>query len=90
VFDDGFNSMQILSYQNTDSGGTARLVTTAKIGPDINDDKIKEDSVSKKTNEIKDFLLKIDGVQEVDVSFFPFWVTAGPSVDKINIEKVGF
>jgi hypothetical protein len=90
VFDDGFKSVQVLSYQNTDSGGTARLVTVAKIGPDINDEKIKQDAVGKKANEIKDFLLKIDGVQDVDVSFFPFWITTGPATEKTTIEKIGF
>lgn len=90
VFDDGFNSVQILSYQNTENGGSARLVTTAKIGPAINDQKLKEEVLGKKQNEIKEQLEKISGVDEVSVKFFPFWVSKINDVNRITIEKSGF
>lgn len=90
VFDDGFNSMQILSYQNTDTGGTARFVTTAKIGPAINDQELKEDAKGKKQNEIKEQLEKINGIDSVEVNFFPFWLSSIDDENRITIIKSGF
>lgn len=89
VFDNGYNNVQILSFQSTETGGTARLVATAKIGPAIDDDKLKEEVVGKKKNEVKDMVEKISGVEKVEVNYFPFWVSTAPE-GKIIIEKNGF
>lgn len=90
VFDNGFKGVQILSYQNTDNGGSARLVTTAKIGPAINDQELKEKAKGKKQNEIKDELEKISGVERVEVKFFPPWLSVVDDESRITIEKSGF
>lgn len=90
VFDDGFNGFQLLSYQATDNGGSARLVTTAKIGPAINDEKLKEEARGKKQNEIKEQLEKINGIDNVEVEFFPFWLSSIDDTNRITIEKSGF
>lgn len=89
VFDNGYNDVQVLSFQATPTGGTVRLVTTAKIGPEINDDQLKSEMVGLKKNEIKDMVEKIPGVEKVDVNYFPFWVTTAPE-GKIFIIKNGF
>ncbi|MDR1197336.1 MAG: hypothetical protein LBL08_03660 [Candidatus Nomurabacteria bacterium] len=90
IFDNGYGGLQILSFQYGDNGGTARLVATAKVGPNLDDAKIKEEAVGKKKNEVKELLEKTDGVDSVEVNYFPFWVTVAPSIDKIKVEKVGF
>jgi len=90
VFDNGFKFLQVLSYQNTDTGGSARLVTTAKIGPAINDEQVKQDALGKKQNEIKEKLEKITGVESAEVSFFPFWLSSIDDINRITIEKTGF
>lgn len=89
VFDNGYSNVQVLSFQSTEVGGTARLVATAKIGPAIDDDKLKEEVVGKKKNEVKDMVEKISGVEKVEVNYFPFWVSTAPE-GKIIIEKNGF
>jgi hypothetical protein len=89
VFDDGFNNVQILSFNATDSGGTARLVTTAKVGPKLDENQIKQQAVGKKTHEITAQVEKIDGVDNVKVDFFPFWVSTAPEASRIKIIKNG-
>ncbi|MDR3125708.1 MAG: hypothetical protein LBU20_01375 [Candidatus Nomurabacteria bacterium] len=89
VFDNGYNQVQVLSFQATPTGGTARLVTTAKIGPAIDDEKLKSETAGMKKNEVKQMIEKISGVEKVEVSYFPFWVTKAPE-GKITIVKNGF
>jgi hypothetical protein len=89
VFDNGYNNVQVLSFQATSTGGTARLVTTAKIGPAIDDEKLKSEMIGKKKNEVKQMIEKISGVEKVEVSYFPFWVLTAPE-GKITIKKNGF
>jgi cytoskeletal protein RodZ len=91
VFDDGFDGVKLLSFNKGDDKNqpTMRLVTTAKVGPKIDEDKIKEEAVGKKAHEISSNIEKIDGIENVKVDFFPFWISAGPSPDRIYIVKNG-
>ena len=89
VFDNGFSEVEVLSFQSTQTGGTARLVTTAKIGPEIKDEQLKNDIVGLKKNEVKEKIEKISGVEKVEVNYFPFWISRAPE-GKIVIEKNGF
>jgi hypothetical protein len=70
-----------------ESGFTANIVATAKIGPKIEDSVVKESSKGKRYGEIQSSLEAIQGVDSVDVKFSPFWVTTAPNdVKKINVE----
>jgi hypothetical protein len=89
VFDNGYKNVQVLSFQSTTTGGTARLVTTAKIGPAIDDNKLKAEATGLKKNEVKQMVEKISGVEKVEVTYFPFWVSRAPE-GKITIIKNGF
>ncbi|MDR2524469.1 MAG: hypothetical protein LBC95_02960 [Candidatus Nomurabacteria bacterium] len=89
VFDDGFSGVQILSYNMVDGGAMARLVTNAKVGPKLDEDKIREQAVGKKSHEIISQVEKIAGVDDVKIDFFPFWVSTAPEADKIKIVKNG-
>jgi hypothetical protein len=91
VFDNGYNAVQLLSYNQGGNGNpaTMRLVTTAKVGPNINEDKLREDAVGKKANEISSAIKRIDGVEDVQVDFFPFWVNVAPEPNRIYIVKNG-
>ena len=90
VFDNGYSAVQLLSYNKGENNtATMRLTTTAKIGPKIDEEQIKNDAVGKKANEISSSIKKIDGVEEVTVDFFPFWVTVAPEADRIHIVKSG-
>lgn len=66
---------------------TANIVANAKIGPKINDDKIKDLAKGKRYGEIQASIEAIPGVDNVDVKFSPFWVSSAPNdVKKIKVE----
>jgi len=87
IFDNGFRELMILSFNQADGDKTAsiRMVTTAKVGPKIDEEEVKEQAVGRKSSEISEAIKKIDGVQDVRVELFPFWLSTAPSVDRIKV-----
>lgn len=68
-----------------------RYVVTAtangKIGPKIDEKVVKEFARGKKSGEIKLYVEAINGVENADVTFTPFWVTSAPSdSNKIKVQ----
>lgn len=81
---DGANFQQVTKAAD---GAKAALVATAQVGPAINDDQVKKEAAGKKLGDVQQQLLTIQGVQNVDVKFFPFWVTTVPNnVHQISIQ----
>jgi hypothetical protein len=56
-----------------------KIESIAVVGPDIKLDEAKTKIIGKKKSEILDYFRAIKGVQEVDVSFAPFFVSKAPS-----------
>jgi hypothetical protein len=70
-----------------ESGFTANIVATAKIGPKIEDSVVKDSAKGKRYGEIQSSLEAIQGVDNVDVKFWPFWVNTAPNdAKKITVE----
>ena len=66
---------------------SAQLVATAKIGPKIDESAIKSAAKGKRYGEIQSSIESIEGVNEVDIKFSPFWVRSTPNdISKIDIE----
>jgi hypothetical protein len=87
TYDNGIKNVTFTNLNPVDSGFTANIVATAKIGPKIEDSVVKESAKGKRYGEIQSSLEAIQGVDNVDVKFWPFWVSAAPSdVKKINVE----
>jgi len=89
IYDSGAASAKLTEYQpaSGQDPATVQLVATAKVGPKINDDDIKEQVKGKRTGEVIGDLKAIDGVSDVDVNLSPFWVTSIPGdVNKITVE----
>ena len=87
VYDNG-SAKATLTNLNTATGGyTANLVATGKIGPKIDDQAVKESAKGKKFGDIQAAIEAIQGVDNVDVKFSPFWVTTAPNdTKKINVQ----
>lgn len=87
VFSDGSNTISFQSFQKAnDSNYTARLVTTGYIGTTIDTKKLAEEVKGKRYGEIEQIVNQIPGVDDVEISFSPFWVTSAPGdVNKITI-----
>ena len=63
------------------------MTANAVVGPTIDESKAKEQSKGKSYGDIQGSLESIEGVQDVDIKFSPFWVRTVPNdVKRITIE----
>lgn len=87
IYDNGSTQATFTNVLAAAEGYGANLVSTAKIGPKIEDDKVKELAKGKRFGEIQSSLESIQGVDSVDVKFWPFWVSSAPNdPNKITVE----
>lgn len=87
VYDNGSQKAVFEDVTAGNGSVKATLIATAQIGPKINDDEIKEQAKGKRYGEIQQSLEAIQGVNSVDVKFFPFWVSSVPDdVNRITVE----
>jgi len=87
VYDNGIKKVSFANVTPGGSGFTANIVATAKVGPKIDDDAIKNEAKGKRYGDIQSAIETIQGVDNVDIKFWPFWVSSAPSdTKKISIE----
>lgn len=87
TYDNGADKVAFTNVNAVEAGFTASIVATAQIGPMIEDATVKEMAKGKRYGEIQSSLEAIQGVNSVDVKFWPFWVSAAPTdAKKINVE----
>lgn len=82
VYDNGATKADFQDATGSATGAEATLVATAKVGPRLDEDDIKKQVLGRKTGEIQEILQGIQGVESVEVNYFPFWVTSVPSDEK--------
>jgi hypothetical protein len=86
VYDDGSNTATTSSYIASPSGvQSLHLITSGKVGPNIDERALKTQIVGKKSQEIVQQIMGIGGIKNVSVHFAPFWRSTAPSADKIKI-----
>ena len=87
VYQNGVDSAAFSDFASGD-GATSLVVTASgKTGPNIDEQKIKDQSKKKRYGEVQSQIKSIDGVKDVDVKFSIFWVRTVPDNDnKIKIE----
>lgn len=86
VYDDGLAKLKFSNYTTDDSGTSLQLTTDAQAGPIINTKKLKPQLVDKNYEEIRQKVKQIDGVEDVDTNFTPFWVSKVSGAKKITIK----
>lgn len=87
VYDNGADKVTFTDIAPTAKGFSANLIATAKIGPKIEDENVKDQAKGKRYGEIQSSIEAIQGVDNVDVKFSPFWVSTAPSdPKKIKVE----
>ncbi len=87
VYNNGANGVTFSDVAPVDAGFSANLVATAKVGPKIDDDAIKNQAKGKRYGDIQSAIETIQGVDNVDVKFWPFWVSSAPNdTSRINVE----
>ncbi|HEX6461698.1 MAG TPA: hypothetical protein VFZ58_00300 [Candidatus Saccharimonadales bacterium] len=86
IYDNGANELKFKNFQTIESGkATVTLSTTGYIGTKIDQEALKEQMVGKRYGDIEALVNQNPNIEKVDIAFSPFWVTNGPSVDKITI-----
>src|SRR5581483_5411418 len=86
IVKDGLATATISVTSTANNVAQISLQTTATVGPDINVDTIKQQSVGKRAGDVKSMINAISGVTNVDVQLSPFWVGSVPShVNKITV-----
>ncbi len=87
IYSDGSSDVKFSQFVNDAEKPKIRLTANGKIGPVIKEDEVKEQSLGKNYGEIQLALEAIDGVEDVDIKFWPFWVRTVPNdVDRITVE----
>ncbi|HET8884684.1 MAG TPA: hypothetical protein VFM68_04410 [Candidatus Saccharimonadales bacterium] len=87
TYDNGTGDASFTNVTAADAGFNANIVATAKIGPKIEDEVIKSLAKGKRYGEIQSNIEAIQGVESVDIKFWPFWVKTAPDdVKKIMVE----
>jgi hypothetical protein len=87
IRDNGINNITFKLAETSNAANTVlTMETVATIGPEINEEEIKENSAGKKRGDIEKQIESIDGVRSVSVEYSPAWITTTPkSSDKITV-----
>ncbi len=87
VYDNGLSTATFSASTPADDKYATTITANGKIGPNINENDVKQYVKGKKSGEIQAYLQAVNGVDKVDVSFSPFWVTGAPGdVNKIKVQ----
>lgn len=87
VYSNGLKSVTFTGVSATDGGYNAGITTNGKIGPKIDETALKDYARGKRFGEIQTYVKQINGVEDVDVKFSPFWVNSAPNdTKKIQVE----
>ena len=87
AYANGADASTLTNIAPAGDGYAANLVATAKIGPKIDDTAIKETAKGKRYGDVQSAIEAIQGVDNVDVKFWPFWVTSVPGdINRIKVE----
>lgn len=87
VYDNGQEKSKFQDVANNADGAELTLVATAQIGPQLDETEIKRQSLGRKTGEIQETLQSIPGIDNVEVNYFPFWVSSVPGDEKkVNVQ----
>lgn len=87
VYNSGVDEATLSNFRREGEVMLATVNASGSVGPEINEETVKEDVKGKKYGEVQQTLESVEGIQGVDVQFSYFWVRTIPNnVDKINIE----
>lgn len=86
VYDDGAKDAKFQEVDQVKGGAKFTLIATAKIGPKLDEDEIKQEARGRKFGDIQSSIQGIQGVEDVDVKFSVFWMDTVPDdLKKITV-----
>lgn len=88
VYESGDTSTQFISFEKNTNGYSMKVAAVAQVGPNIDTAKLAEDIKGLRTGEVQQLVGSIQGVENVDVTYSPFWVNKVP--DDVKRIKITF
>lgn len=87
IYENGADNVKFAQFATKDDVARVRITANGTVGPTIDEDQVKEQSRGKRYGEIQSSLEAIEGIEDVDTQFWPFWVRTVPNnVDRITVE----
>jgi len=87
IYESGDKDTSFSQFSTAEGGAyTVKARAAAQVGPEIDDGSLAKTLVGKRAGEIQQQLEEIQGVEDVETKFSPFWVTTAPKAEKITIK----
>ena len=87
LYENGSDAVVFSQFNVDQESPVVKLVANGEVGPDIDEVAIKKEAQGKRYGDIQTQIEMIQGVNDVDIKFWPFWVSSAPNdVNRIMIE----
>lgn len=87
IYDNGVKETTFTNISGVENGFAANIATNGKIGPKVDEARLKEFAKGKSFGEIQGEVQSVEGVESADIKFSPFWVSSAPNdINRIKVE----
>jgi hypothetical protein len=87
VQDDGIDQAVYKLGKTEGNKTSVNMQVQVVLGPKINEDQLKQDIAGKKKGDVQNTVKSLNGVEDAEISFSPFWVSKVPkNTEKITIK----
>lgn len=89
IYESGDEAAAFTEFSKNANEYKIKARATAQVGPNIDEKALAKQLTGKRAGEVQQLLEDVQGVEDVNVSFSPFWVTKTPNkAEKITIKFV--
>jgi hypothetical protein len=89
IYESGDEAAKFTEFSKNNNEYKVKARATAQVGPNIDEKALANQITGMRAGEVQQKLEEVQGVEDVNVSFSPFWVTKTPKkADKISIKFV--
>lgn len=81
VYQSGDDRVQFADFVSKNDSITVKIFTQLRVGPEIDTKEVKDFAKGKAYGEIQDKYQKIEGIEKVELDFWPMWVRRVPNKD---------
>lgn len=87
VYEAGTKEATFSDFAAAESGATVTVEAKGQVGPQLQDKEVKKRTVGKRFGDIQSDLKSIQGIDDVEVHFWPFWVNTVPEDEaKVTVQ----
>lgn len=87
IYKNGSNDVKFSRFDERGGSSEVQVTANAIVGPTIDENQVKEYAKGKNYGAIQSKIEPIEGVEDVDTKFWPFWVKTVPGdINRIKVE----